>query len=118
MATRLITINIRKYLVEQPRTKRIRKAVKFIRQRIARLSKVSEDNVKMSRELNEYIFKRAAKSMTPVKVNVSIENNIANATLYKEVKKEQEQVQKSTKESKSAVNGKAETTKAPEKAKK
>ncbi|MEM0149803.1 MAG: hypothetical protein QXW10_02830 [Candidatus Micrarchaeaceae archaeon] len=85
MANKLLTINLRKYLVNQPRTKRIRKAVRYIREQVARHSKTNIENVRLSTELNALIFKSAAKRMTPLKLNISIENNIAKASPFKEV---------------------------------
>jgi len=84
MANKLITINLRKYLVNQPRTKRIRKAVKFVRNEVARHAKVGIENVKLSTELNALIFKSAAKHMTSLKLNIAIDNNVAKAALFKE----------------------------------
>ena len=88
MANRLLTINIRKYLATQPRTRRRNKAVKYIRDRIGHYTKTRVENVKMSQELNEMIFKHYSRKMVPVKVNVSIENGIAKATPFQTMKKE------------------------------
>lgn len=88
MANRLLTINIRKYLATQPRTRRRNKAVKYIRDRIGHYTKTRVENVKMSQELNEMIFKHYSRKMVPVKVNVSIENGIAKATPFQAMKKE------------------------------
>ncbi|MDE1856945.1 MAG: hypothetical protein KGH98_02565 [Candidatus Micrarchaeota archaeon] len=82
MAERLLTINIRKYLVTQPRNKRANKAVKYVRDRVAHYTKTMPDNVKLSKELNSEIFKRYSKSMNPVKMSVSITNDIASVTLF------------------------------------
>ncbi len=84
MAERLLTIGIRKYLVKQPRTKRTKKAIKYIRERVAHYTKTKVENVKLSQELNQLIHKRYARRMTPVKLNVKIENNIANVTHFSE----------------------------------
>ncbi|MGC8669869.1 MAG: hypothetical protein ACP5TL_01815 [Candidatus Micrarchaeia archaeon] len=84
MANKLITINIRKYLINQPRTKRIRKAVKYVEAQVARHAKVSIENVRISRDLNELIFKYGARRMTPLKLNIALENGIATASPFKE----------------------------------
>ncbi|MGC8652014.1 MAG: hypothetical protein ACP5UH_02065 [Candidatus Micrarchaeia archaeon] len=84
MANKLVTINLRKYLVNQPRTKRIRKAISYVRAQVARHAKVDEADVKLSKELNEHIFKYAARRMTPLKLSISIDNNIATASTFKE----------------------------------
>ncbi len=78
MAERLITINIRKYLSTQPRTKRPRKAARYIRERVAHYTKLKEENVKLSYKLNELIFKKYAKSMVPVKLRVKIGTDTAD----------------------------------------
>ncbi len=77
MADRLITIGIRKYLVKQPRTKRFKKAAGYIRNRVAHYTKLKEEDVKISRELNSRIMKHYSKSMVPVKLNVKIDGGKA-----------------------------------------
>ncbi len=89
MASRLITIGIRKYLVGQPRTKRARKAVRYVRERIAHYTKTDEDSVKISPSLSELIIKRHAKSMLPVRANISIEKGIVTASPFSEQKAEE-----------------------------
>ncbi|MCL5433846.1 MAG: hypothetical protein M1538_02615, partial [Candidatus Marsarchaeota archaeon] len=64
MAERLITLNIRKYLVKQPRTKRARKAIRYIRERIAHYTKIDVENVKIGYDVNNMVFKHYAKYMT------------------------------------------------------
>ncbi len=83
MAGKLITIGIRRYLVTQPRTKRTRKAAKYIRERISHYMKIDLDKVKFSKELNDMITARAQR-MKPVKLNIEIDKGIATATLFKE----------------------------------
>ena len=78
MADRLITINIRKYLVTQPRTKRARKAVKYIRERVAHYTKLKPENVKLGYDLNNLIFKYYSIRMVPVKVRVKIGTDTAD----------------------------------------
>ncbi len=75
----LLTINIRKYLVTQPRNKRAYKAAKYVRDRISHFTKTDIDNVKISQELNSLIVKRFSKKMSPVKMNVKMENGKAFA---------------------------------------
>lgn len=88
MENRLLTINIRKYLVTQPRTKRVKKAVKYIRNRIAHYTKVAEDDVRMTQELNSLILKQHAKSMAPVKLSLSIDKGVVSAAPFSAQKKE------------------------------
>jgi ribosomal protein L31E len=82
MANRLLTINIRNYLVNQPRRKRPTRIYRWVRFRIAQQTNVREDNIKISKELNEIIMKRHIKSMKPLKVNISIDKEIATVTPF------------------------------------
>ncbi len=82
MQSRVITINIRKYLVRQPRTKRARKASRYFRERIAHYTKTDPDNVKIDKELNSLIIKHYSRRMVPIKASVSIENGIARVSGY------------------------------------
>lgn len=79
MTDRLLTINIRKYLVTQPRNKRARKMARYLRDRVAHYTKTDIANVRLSQELNTLILKYYAKRMVPVKLNIKIENQIATA---------------------------------------
>ncbi|MEM3841446.1 MAG: hypothetical protein QXN59_02015 [Candidatus Micrarchaeaceae archaeon] len=90
MAERLITINIRRYLVGQPRTKRFKKAARYIRSRVAHYAKVSEENVKISKELNNRIIKHYSKKMVPVKLNVKLDGGKAVVNEFVEKKAEKE----------------------------
>jgi len=92
MANRLLTINIRKYLSTQPTIRRRNKAVRYIRDRVGHYTKTRVENVKLSQELNEMIFKVYSKKMTPVKLNISIENGIATAMPFQSMKKEEPKV--------------------------
>lgn len=88
MASRIMTINLRKYLSTQPRTKRIKRGMRYLRERIAHYTKTDEANVKISDELNRMMFKHYIKSMTPVKVNVDITDGIAKVGLFKDASKQ------------------------------
>lgn len=88
MVEKLLTISTRKYLVEQPRTKRLRKAPAYIRERVAHYLKLDINSVKISKELNNEIVKRYAKSMLPVKLSITVDNNSATVNLFGQ-KKEQ-----------------------------
>jgi ribosomal protein L31E len=88
MAERLITLNIRKYLVKQPRTKRARKAIRYIRERIAHYTKIDVENVKIGYDVNNMVFKHYAKYMTPIKLKVNIGTDTADVLMYKEASEE------------------------------
>ncbi len=95
MATRmLLTINMRRYLVTQPRNKRKYKAIRYLRERISHYTKTDIDNVLLSQSLNSEVLKRVAKSMAPVKLTVKIDNGKATAEPFsaeKEQKKEEKE---------------------------
>ncbi len=82
MAARLITINVRKYLLTQPETKRRYKAVSFVRERIASQMKSSPGKVRLSGDLNEAITKRFSRHMLPLRVSVTSEKDKISATLF------------------------------------
>lgn len=88
MASRVATIRVREFLVNQKRPQRARKAAKYIRQRIAHYSKLEPENVKLSIALNALIIKKYAKKMVPVKVNINIENGIAHVTPFVQQQKQ------------------------------
>ncbi len=79
-----MTISIRRYLSAQPVTKRSRKAVKYIRERIAHYTKTALDNVKISMELNSKIVKHYSKRMTPIKMSIDVEKGVALARLFED----------------------------------
>lgn len=82
MANKLLTINLRKYLIQQPRTKRAARGMRYVRERIAHYTKVSPENVRISAELNSMIFKHYSKRMVPLKMNVNVESGKATATPF------------------------------------
>ncbi len=87
----LLTINIRKYLVTQPRNKRARKAVSYIRERVSHYTKTSIENVRLSQDLNSLIVKKFSNRMTPVKLNVKLEAGKAVAEPFAERVEKQEE---------------------------
>ena len=99
MAERLITINLRKYLVTQPRTKRARKASRYVRERIAHYTKLDPENVKIGYDLNNLIFKYYSRKMVPLKVRVKIGTDTADVLLYVEGKPEAPKEEKKGKKS-------------------
>lgn len=82
MADRLLTINLRNYLVKQPVRRRHMKISGYVRERVAHYTKVDEENVKLTGDLNILMIKRHAKSMLPLKVNVKIENGMATVSPF------------------------------------
>jgi len=88
MPNKLITINMRRYLVTQPRNKRARKAIRFIVERVSHLTKTNPENVRISMELNSLVIKKYAKKLMPLRVNVSIEKDIATVTQFVDRKEE------------------------------
>jgi ribosomal protein L31E len=88
MQNKLITINMRRYLVTQPRNKRARKAIRFLIDRVAHYTKTKPGNVRISMELNSLVIKRYSRSMNPIRVNVGIDNEIATVTQFVDRKAE------------------------------
>ena len=77
MAERLITINIRRYLAMQPRTKRVKRAARYVRERAAHYMKMDEGDVSISTELNNRIVKYYSKKMVPIKLSAKVDNGKA-----------------------------------------
>jgi len=77
MAERLITINIRRYLAMQPRTKRVKRAARYVRERAAHYMKMDPGNVTISKDLNNRLVKYYSKKMVPVKLSAKIDNGKA-----------------------------------------
>jgi len=82
MADRLLTINLRNYLVDRPVRRRHMKISKYVRERVAHYTKMEEENVKLTGDLNILMIKKHAKSMLPLKLNVKIENGIATVSPF------------------------------------
>lgn len=111
---RLLTLNIRKYLVEQPRTKRIKKAAKYVRERVAHYTKTDYDKVRITQELNNRIVKHYAKRMTPLKLSVSIDNGVATVKAFTEERAKAHAPEQKEKAANKAVKEKKEDRKAKE----
>jgi len=88
MQNKLITINMRRYLVTQPRNKRARKAIRFLIDRVAHYTKTPTENVKISMALNSLVMKKYSRDMSPIRVNVGIDNEIATVTQFVDRKEE------------------------------
>lgn len=87
MVHKLFTLNIRKYLVTQPRNKRRNKAIKYVKERIAHFTKTPIENVKIAQPLNAAIQTYYAKKMNKIKLDANIENNNVLLTHVSEAKK-------------------------------
>ncbi len=84
MASKLLTINIRNYLVGQPRRKRAKRVSGYVRARIAHYTNVRFDNIRISKELNSLILKKHISSMKPLKVSIGMEKDKAIVTPFNE----------------------------------
>lgn len=84
MPERILTLNIRKYLVHQPIGKRRNKAIKYIRERVSHYTKVKLENVKISQQLNNLVFTKYSRTMTPLKLNVKIGTDTADVFPFSE----------------------------------
>jgi hypothetical protein len=94
MANRLLTINIRNYLVGQPRRKRVMRISRYIKERINQHTNVGMDNIKISSELNSIILKQHLHSMKKLKVNINVEKEKAMVTPFSDKPKPQAVAQK------------------------
>lgn len=82
MAIRLLTINIRKYLVKQPRRKRPARISRYIRYKIAHSANIKADSIKITKELNSIVLKKYLHSMKPLKVSISTDKGISTVTYF------------------------------------
>lgn len=82
MAERLLTINLRKYLVDVPRTKRFRKAPPYVRERVAHYMKLNVENVRIDKALAHDIVAKYAKSMLPLRLSVNIDKDVATVKAF------------------------------------
>ena len=82
MANRLLTINIRNYLVKQPRRKRPARIARYVRLKIAGAVKMKLESVKLTGELNEVMLKKHLHSMLPLKVSINVEKDKATASPF------------------------------------
>lgn len=82
MANRLLTINIRDYLIKTPRRKRHMRLSNYIKMRIAKSTNVSADSIKISQDLNSQIMTKYLKSMHKLKLNISIEKDRTLVTAF------------------------------------
>ncbi len=78
MAT--LTISLRKRLVRIHETRRRKASVNYLRQEIARHSKVDADAVKLGMDVNEYLIRNVAVNMKPVMLN--LEKSPAGVTAH------------------------------------
>ncbi|MEM0107102.1 MAG: hypothetical protein QXD11_02330 [Candidatus Micrarchaeaceae archaeon] len=82
MVDKIITISLRKYLIKLHRTKRVGKAAKYIKQRVAHYMKVPIENILISTSLNNSLHKGYAKAMKRIRLNVHIEGNKATVSEF------------------------------------
>ncbi len=118
MAERLITINIRRYLSRQPRTKRVKRAARYIRERASHYMKIDEENVKISKELNNRIVKFYSRRMVPVKLKAKIEDGKAVLNEFSAAKAEDTKPSAAGAAKKKTAEKAADTKGAPNRAKK
>lgn len=84
VANRLLTINIRNYLVGQPRRKRPMRISRYIKERISQQTNIGMENIRISNELNSIILKQHLHSMKKLKVNINVEKEKATVTPFSE----------------------------------
>jgi hypothetical protein len=84
MANRLLTINIRDFLIRTPVRKRHMRLSNYIKLRIAKSTNVKAENIKISQDLNSLVMTKYLKSMHKLKVNINIEKEKATVTAFSE----------------------------------
>ncbi|MCL5427887.1 MAG: hypothetical protein M1321_01770 [Candidatus Marsarchaeota archaeon] len=88
------TIRLRKRLVRIHMSRRRKKSVDYVREDIARHAKAGAGSVKMSKDLNNYLVDKVARSMSPVRVTVERDGDIVKADLAPELKRRPEAADK------------------------
>lgn len=81
------TINLRPKLVKIHTTRRLKKALDYLRDHISRHSKTDPASVKISGELNDYMMRNVARGLGRVKVTVDKTAKGVNVDLAPELKK-------------------------------
>lgn len=76
-----VRISLRKRLSRIHETRRLRKATDYLRERVSKLAKVSPEKVKVHKDLNNMIVKRAGKNMSDIYVDIVRENDAVTAKL-------------------------------------
>ncbi|MEM0201308.1 MAG: hypothetical protein QXD23_02785 [Candidatus Micrarchaeaceae archaeon] len=88
MATQITkTIALRKKLVKIHESRRLKRAVTYLKEDIARYTKSDYDSIRLSGELNGYLMQDVAKKMLPVTIVITKEGEIVKVDLTPEVKK-------------------------------
>ena len=82
-----ITINLRKKLIRTHKSRRRNRAVKRLREEIARKTKVDIKKIKISKGLNRHIILTMSKNLKPVKVSIDKSGDSAKVSLPGEEKK-------------------------------
>ncbi|MGI0141428.1 MAG: hypothetical protein ACREBF_02125 [Candidatus Micrarchaeales archaeon] len=111
MADTIVTISLRKRLVKIHETRRRKMAINYLRQSIAKISKVDEGNVRINADLNEFMTIHSGKNMSRLELKITKDANKATVSLLnpvkktapvQEVKKETKPAAKKTEEKKEA----------------
>lgn len=120
MATQITkTIALRKKLVKIHESRRLKRAVSYLKEDIARYTKSNYDSIRLSGELNGYLMQDVAKKMLPVTIVITKEADYVKVDLTPEVKKSRLKPTQTMKTSKkeNEVNKKQEEKKVNEKEK-
>lgn len=81
------TINLRSKLLAHHKSRRIKKAIMYLKEDIARHLKSDADSVKLSGDLNNYVLLRVARRMKSVKVTIEKIGYKINVDLAQELKR-------------------------------
>ena len=82
-----ITINLRKKLIKIHKSRRRNRAVKRLKEEVARKTKVNIEKVSISKRLNRHIILTMSKNLKPVKVSIDKSGDSAKISLPGEDKK-------------------------------
>lgn len=89
MATQQIlrTVALRRKLVKIHESRRLKKAISYFKEDIARHTKSNYDSIRLTGELNGYLMHNVAKNMSNVSVVINKDAGLVKVDLTPEVKK-------------------------------
>jgi ribosomal protein L31E len=91
MADTIVTIRVRKRLVRISRARRTRKALDYVRESVAKISRVDPSSVRVDAKLNRFVMLRVARRMSAVKVKITKDGDLAKVALWEPEKSKAEQ---------------------------
>ncbi len=86
MADTIATISLRKRLVRISTTRRRKKSIDYLRESVAKISKVDPGRVKLDRGINHFMLVNSAKRMSRIEVRLAKDANSVKVSLLNEKK--------------------------------